>query len=223
MIIINSYLKFLSNVKINRFLLCLKPCVFISLYLLIFIFAKIKRIKKPFDKSTVIMIDNALNYPVFVYSVALLTIRENNNLTLEFLSLYLILELISNFMKILIKLSDKKNIRNNRRIDRLNNKNSIINENVVYTSFDYVPKDKEYLLTSKMLTKSSICLDYSMVNKYIKRLKKHDLNCFDLDEIEKLEIDLYKFQNKNLSDFERQIFSDRLLYLVKLVVKYSAY
>ena len=80
----------------------------------------------------------------------------------------------------------------------------------------------EYLPTDKLWgAGKNFGLNYSEILSYCEKIKKKSSDVYETDELDKIEADAKKYSARAVNDYERQNFSDKLGYLVKLIAKYN--
>lgn len=80
----------------------------------------------------------------------------------------------------------------------------------------------EYLPTDKLWgAGKNFGLNYSEILSYCEKIKKKSSDVYETDELDKIEADAKKYSARAVNDYERQNFSDKLGYLIKLIAKYN--
>ena len=59
------------------------------------------------------------------------------------------------------------------------------------------------------------------IKAIIDKLRREEITSYEEDELDKTEMDMEKFSTRSPTPFERRVFSDRLLKIVKMMSKYN--
>ncbi len=203
-----------KNVSEYSFYFHLTPLVMtlaLCLFLIIGIFSKKFRYK---EKQFCFSLNAILLAVFFAFYVAIYGEMRNIGLTFLSLTVFALNFLLAEVLRIVSKQKVRLTLRDKRLIGRLT------------AEYKY---NKPYEQTLKRIERitpikeenAAIEPNLGEIKKLIDALRLKEITPSEEDELDKAEMDIEKFSVREPLPFERQVFSDRLLKIVKMISKYN--
>lgn len=222
---LNQFLLFLNSVILPPFYPLIAPTFFcVSFFILLCAGAVFKRIRATTKSalnisafSSYCLTLTKLSADVYAKNISDLTVRcAISALALAAISFFLaaVLTLQNSFCK--LRERSKKKLPDDVLSD--DPSPSIVPQAFASNPFRRV----EFLPTNKLWgEKESSGLNYGEILAYCEKIKKKSPDVYETDELDKIETDVKKYSARSVNDYERQDFSDKLGYLIKLIAKYN--